>query len=487
MQKIVAQSLSLNLPGLATMSLIDAARRTLLLGCALGLPLGGCSTVGPVSIDQARTPYNEVIQNTSEQQTLLNLVRVHSAETPLFMDVTEVDAVTTAHVELTGTESGLGSFQRATGTSGPMGGSMGSIGGTASYEESPTVRYQPLLGAALVAQVGTPVSATSLVNLYNSDWPLGSIFDLTVKRFTPGFDDYHAALDALMVLDRYGGIVLEAKPRERSPSELKNAGVSVSMGQAPDKNDADLLIYFRPERLRVRFRGCDDGTTTEEHKTRKPEQDRTDRDEAQRTANNLWSRVQQLFASDRNPIVIPMKSGPDHPSKSKSVINTPAIAPLLQTRSALGMLNSIAAGDNIVMFVSKEIVDRTIDQSLDKKGYCHSSFYRVSETDTTEQPPFDNRIFTSIDGLKQGQVLSASELDKERRFGDEQRLILVEVTDVRPANAFVSVFHDHQWYSIQDRDLISKRNLALVAQIATIQAVPPQTPQLTPTINVGSR
>ena len=55
------------------------------------------------------------------------------------------------------------------------------------------------------------------------------------------------------------------------------------------------------------------------------------------------------------------------------------------------------------------------------------------------------------------------------------------------ADAFAAVFHKGCWYSLRNDDLISKRNLALVAQIDTIQAVQPQTQPLTPTINVGGR
>lgn len=49
----------------------------------------------------------------------------------------------------------------------------------------------------------------------------------------------------------------------------------------------------------------------------------------------------------------------------------------------------------------------------------------------------------------------------------------------------MSVFHRDAWYAIQDSDAISKRNLALVAQIATIQAVPPSTSPLTPSAALG--
>jgi hypothetical protein len=61
---------------------------------AITFSLSGCSVVGPASIDHGRTSYNEVIEDTSRQQALLNVVRVSKGESPLFIDVTEVDAAT---------------------------------------------------------------------------------------------------------------------------------------------------------------------------------------------------------------------------------------------------------------------------------------------------------------------------------------------------------------------------------------------------------
>ena len=58
------------------------------------ITLSACAAVGPASIDHGRTSYNEVIEDTSRQQALLNVVRVSKGELPLFMDVTEVDAAT---------------------------------------------------------------------------------------------------------------------------------------------------------------------------------------------------------------------------------------------------------------------------------------------------------------------------------------------------------------------------------------------------------
>lgn len=110
--------------------------------------LCACSTVGTTSIDWGRTPYNQAIQNTAEQQTLLNIVRVANSETPFFMDVSEVDAATTVGASISGGPSGLGATPNFKSTSaGTIEGPVGFITGSATYLEAPTVRYLPLLAS----------------------------------------------------------------------------------------------------------------------------------------------------------------------------------------------------------------------------------------------------------------------------------------------------------------------------------------------------
>ncbi len=446
--------------------------RALLLTPLIGL--GACSGVGTLSIENGRTPYNEVIQATSEQQTLLNLVRVHEGETPLFVDVTEVDAQTSAQAGISGGPTLLGAL-----------GTSGAVTLSGQYLEQPTVRYQPLLGNALVAQVSTPVTAESIVNLYNSEWPLGSIFDLTVTRFTPAFDDYHGALDALATLDRYGALVLEAKlpakPQSRSRDPL------AALAASPAKGDADLLIHFQPSGFRTRFGPCDDGTRASDLMEVDPS-----RNDVSIVARHLWLRVQDLLHQHSDPVVLTVKSGPASSGRDGP--------PRLQTRSALGMLKDATEGDNLVTFGSQEEVDdiiektRQANEAADQNArtrhrddasalnvQCHASFYRAGDL-----KDWNNRRFTNVAGAK-ASVLSPGDRNAETQFGNDRRLILVRITTQRPADAFAPVFHRGRWYSLRDDDLISKRNLALVSQIDTIQAVAPQTQPLTPAIVVSGR
>ena len=221
-------------------------------------------------------------------------MRVSNGESPLFMDVTEVDAATSAGGTLGGGASGLGATANFKSTSaGTIAGPVESITGSVSYQEAPTVRYFPLSGNALIAQVSTPIRPDSLVNLYNSDWPLAAILDLSVNRVTSGYEDYDAAIDAMIDLDAYGALILAATSED------------------------SLTLYPAKRNVAERPAKCD-GKQAED---------------AEGIVDVLWRRLAYYInGSSGAASSITIRS---RASESSSGRNKP---PFLQTRSALGVM-----------------------------------------------------------------------------------------------------------------------------------------------------
>jgi len=99
---------------------------------------------------------------------------------PEFMDVTEIDALVTSGATLTGGESAIGVLH------------SGSASGTLQYTESPTIRYTPLYGQTLVAQIASPISVQSISDIINSEWPIAAVLDFALERLAPGKAHYRA-------------------------------------------------------------------------------------------------------------------------------------------------------------------------------------------------------------------------------------------------------------------------------------------------------
>jgi hypothetical protein len=116
------------------------------------------------------------------------------------------------------------------------------------------VQYQPLSGAALIAQLGTPITIESLGNLFNSDWPLVAVLTLIVDRLTPGYSDYSAAINALSALDAFGAITLSPGVMEIDPQKSAKANKGLSPAAKNDKDSSDgkkltypiLTVSFQP-------------------------------------------------------------------------------------------------------------------------------------------------------------------------------------------------------------------------------------------------
>jgi hypothetical protein len=63
------------------------------VGAALGgVVAAGCTTLGPQALDQTRLQYNEAVKKTTEEQLLLNIVRLRYTDTPSSLAVSGIAA-----------------------------------------------------------------------------------------------------------------------------------------------------------------------------------------------------------------------------------------------------------------------------------------------------------------------------------------------------------------------------------------------------------
>jgi hypothetical protein len=490
--------------------------------------LGGCQMVGPVSIDQGRDRYNNIIQSTSKEQTFSNIIRVYKHEPTAFMDVTEVDATTAFSGNISSGVAGIGA--RAGTSGGTLAGQVGSVAGGVTYSESPLIRYQPLLGQQLVAQLTTPVGPDALASLYESSWGVAPVLDLATSYLTLDHEEFYATLNTIVELDRKSALGLVAEKSDLTkaqdatkkgpvkPTTLGSVTLEVTNKAGGNGADDALVIYFLPFHshaprgdLLEKKRGLAlwktllwlyRGTQPEFKPPNCPSnmRDIVDLDEARKCL----------------PTSIELRT---MPLKRENVANgLMSGAPVMRTYSALGILkNATEQPWPKIAIVSAEAYGNIRTYPW---NYFHKdrslSFYTLLPCDENQGDEEGSRDACQQAGKDKipdpedittravvewlwGNKLAAetpyiyapktASLDEyvrgNERLGHLRRYILVIAGDNPPANAYVAHFDHGQWYSIAGDDEISQKNFDLISLFVTMMAVPSATPPLSPTISVG--
>ena len=138
---------------------------------SLLLALGGCTSMGPGSIQGNRLDYNIAIQQTHDQELLLNLVRLKYRDRLYFLNVERVVSAM--------------EFNRSIGASATFPPSVDptfSISPvSAAYNEKPSVFYTPLEGDKFVRQMLTPINLETILLLTRSGWSIERVLLQTVQ------------------------------------------------------------------------------------------------------------------------------------------------------------------------------------------------------------------------------------------------------------------------------------------------------------------
>ena len=116
--------------------------------------------------------YNGIIQFNQTQQMVLNLVRMHYRESPLFLQAGSVTAAYESRAQVS-TEATLAND-----------GTPITIGGSYQFASKPTVTYTPIEGRAYVQQFMSEISYDNFALLVRAGWPTHKLITMLVERYT---------------------------------------------------------------------------------------------------------------------------------------------------------------------------------------------------------------------------------------------------------------------------------------------------------------
>lgn len=214
----------------ATATLTSAA----LVACAIS----GCATFGPNALQQTRLQYNEVVKATTEEQLLLNIIRLRYTDTPSSLAVSTIAAQfeRSQNLQLTPFFTSAGAdFNRSYTAILPQ--------VQISGADRPTVSLTPLDDQEFTRKLFTPMTLDGIVYLTKTTWPISTVFRLYLEnlnwvsnaqtasgptpRKPPVVDDFLRGMEAMQALQDRSQIVFGIEERtETLGGPLPAASVS---------------------------------------------------------------------------------------------------------------------------------------------------------------------------------------------------------------------------------------------------------------------
>lgn len=213
--------------------------------CGLALTVTGCS-FGPQTLPPDRIRYNEAVKTSTEEQLLLNIVRLRYTDTPSSLGVSSL----AEQYELT-RNLGLTPFFTSAAAGQALGGYRGALLPqiTLTGASRPTLTYTPQDDQDFTRRLFTPLSLESVASLSKTTWPTATVFRLWLEnmnwvsnaetasgptpRTPPEFAAFLAGVEALQRLTdrKLATIFIEEQDDpagDELPPERMTAGAAVA-------------------------------------------------------------------------------------------------------------------------------------------------------------------------------------------------------------------------------------------------------------------
>ena len=151
------------------MPAINAHSAIIVLAC---MSLCGCFSLGNTRLYEDRLGYSRALGDAEKSDTLLNVVRLRYADTPIVLQATQVISGYQLQRNVTGGFEAFPAANPSTFLSGSA---------SAQLQQSPTFTFQPLSGAQFAQSFIRPLAPADLLSLAMSGLPVDVLFRLGVQ------------------------------------------------------------------------------------------------------------------------------------------------------------------------------------------------------------------------------------------------------------------------------------------------------------------
>ncbi|MEN9946351.1 MAG: hypothetical protein RLZZ293_737 [Pseudomonadota bacterium] len=138
----------------------------------------GCSTAGLGHVPSTRENYNIALNNSDNEQFLLNIARMHDNKTPFFVGVDSITTQTSLNYSSGGGDTSFGNSYSGFGIAWNI---LPSI----TFTQSPTITYSPMQGTSYISGLLTPLDLTKLYYLVETNLELSTVLKLSLEQLGP--------------------------------------------------------------------------------------------------------------------------------------------------------------------------------------------------------------------------------------------------------------------------------------------------------------
>lgn len=337
-----------------------------------------CSSIGHHKVPTDSFNYNEAIGHASNQQMLLNIVRLHHYDVPVFLSIS---SVLTQYAY-----SGSVGVDATTGNSGGFNDDSVGIESDLIYFERPTITYSPLSGQEFAQQLLEPIDRDTMFSLMQSGWPAEQILIMGLER-----------------LGQFKNLTIDTSRPEEEKSLIEFVEAIQILLDLSNNNAIEMRQSVNPDDSSRKAVALYFDTDSSEH------------------SQQLWMSFKEKLQLDvtRNQFFVVDK-----------VMGVQSDEILVRTRSLLALMSHLAQGIDINNVTSKS------DQALFQNQWLRSKLVPIT-------------------------ILKSKQ---------------------NPANAFVSVKYNNEWYFIENTDYRSKQTFGMLTYIYLLQS--PRPPTAGPLITV---
>lgn len=140
-----------------------------------------CKSVGPKTLPADQFNFNISISEASNEQLLMNLVRLRYNEPPVFL---KVSSVINQYTRAGGVDARAGLNNAV-----PTGANSATVGANYAWSNTPTITYIPISGREFSSNLLVPLPPATLISMIQAGWPIDLVLDITTFSINGIRDD----------------------------------------------------------------------------------------------------------------------------------------------------------------------------------------------------------------------------------------------------------------------------------------------------------